>query len=73
MRERLQDERRGFADHCRVDTTGDRVHALPEYLETSRYRPSSGAGCSGRTTPEPKKVNERKELATASRVGFPSR
>ena len=33
-RERLQDERRGFADHCRVDATGDRVHALPEYLET---------------------------------------
>ena len=29
MRERLQDERRGFADHGRVDATGDRVHALP--------------------------------------------
>ena len=52
MRERLQDERRGFADHCRVDATGDRVHALPETrtrlaFAESRAADSPHAICDG--------------------------
>ena len=52
MRERLQDERRGFADHCRVDATGDRVYALPETrtrlaFAVSRAADSPQAICDG--------------------------
>ena len=43
MRERLQDERRGFADHCRVDATGDRVHALPETTTRLAFAESRAA------------------------------
>ena len=43
MRERLQDERRGFADHCRVDATGDRVHALPETTPRLAFAESRAA------------------------------
>jgi len=43
MRERLQDERRGFADHCRVDATGDRVHALPETTTRLAFADSRAA------------------------------
>ena len=52
MRERLQDERRGFADHCRVDATGDRVHGDQD--ETGLCRIS----CSGLTTRYMRRVEQ---------------
>ena len=61
MRERLKLERRGFADHCRVDATGDRVHALPEITTRPAFAESRAAdsphaiyatGRTGRKFPE---------------------
>ncbi len=60
MRERLKLERRGLADHCRVDATGDRVHALREtHAETGLCRISS----SGAVYVKPNgRVRHRREL-----------
>ena len=67
MRERLQDERRGFADHCRVDATGDRAlrsrrprrdWPLPNLVQRTHHT-LYATGRTGRKFPETSPVQAR--------------